>query len=121
MALSREYAAHIEDLLSPLGPVSVRSMFGGGVYLDSIMFGLIADEVLYFKADAATKSAYEAEGMGPFVYDGKGKPMAMPYWQVPDRLFDEHDELISFARLAHDVARRAKKAKPRRPNAGRRS
>lgn len=119
MAISREYATYVEELLSPLGAVSVCSMFGGsGVYLDGVMFGLIADEVLYFKADDTSKAAFADEGMEAFVYDGKGKSMTMPYWQVPERLFDEPDELISSARIALEVARKSKKAKragPRKP------
>lgn len=115
MALSREYAAFIEELLEPLGGVRVKPMFGGGgVYRHDVMFGLISAETLYLKADDTTRAAYEAEGMGPFVYEGKGKPMTMPYWQVPERLYDEPDELNEWARTAFTVAFDGKK-----PRAGR--
>jgi DNA transformation protein len=33
----------------------------------------------------------------------------MPYWQAPERLFDEPDEFADWAREAFDVAVRTKK------------
>jgi DNA transformation protein len=38
----------------------------------------------------------------------------MSYWQLPDRLYDDADELADWARAALAVARRAKVPKPRR-------
>ena len=115
MALNRDYAVMIEDMLKPLGAVSVRAMFGGGgVYLDGVMFALIADDVLFFKADEQGRKAFEEEGMAPFTYEGKGKAVTMSYWQAPDRLFDDQDEMIEFARRAIDVARGGKTRKPAR-------
>jgi DNA transformation protein len=110
----------LEELFAPLGGVSLRRMFGGiGVFKEGIMFGLVADDVLYLKADDATTPAYEAEGRGPFVYQGsKGKPAAMPYWQVPDRLLDEPDEFQEWAAAAFDVAVRT--AKPKKKKAPKR-
>ena len=37
--------------------------------------------------------------------------MPMPYWQAPDRLFDEPDEFVAWARAAFTVAERTKKPK----------
>ena len=117
MAVSGEYKAFIADLLEPLGQVHIRNMFGGaGVYQADIMFGLIADETLYLKVADLNKAAFEEEGMQPFVYrPASGKSVAMSYWQVPDRLYDEPDELLAWARIAADVARsqKAGTAKPK--------
>ncbi|MGI9286664.1 MAG: TfoX/Sxy family protein, partial [Pseudomonadales bacterium] len=45
-----EFVNFLLEQLSPIGPVRARGMFGGhGVYLEDLMFGLIADETLYFK------------------------------------------------------------------------
>lgn len=107
MTASADFIAHITDLMAGLGPVSAKRMFGGaGIYADGLMFGLVIGDVLYLKADADTKRAFEAEGLGPFVYDGKSKPIAVNYWRVPDRLYDEPDEMCAWARIALDVARR---------------
>ena len=85
MAVSNEYRTFIQDQLEGFGPVTVRAMFGGaGVFRDGIMFGLIADETLYFKIDDTTKGDFEAEGSEPFVYTKAGKATAMSYWRVPE-------------------------------------
>ena len=102
----------LEELFAPVGGVSLRRMFGGiGIFKDALMFGLVADDVLYLKADDATKAPYEAEGFGPWVYGGMKKAVAMPYWQVPERLLDEPDEFREWAMAAFAVAERAKKSK----------
>lgn len=105
------------ELLAPLGPVQVRRMFGGsGIFLDGLMFGLVADDVLYLKADAETIADFEAEGLEPFRYGrSDGRVTVMSYWQAPERLLDEADEMVIWARKAVSVARRAAaKTKPAR-------
>jgi DNA transformation protein len=105
----------IADLFRVFGPVRVRRMFGGaGIYADEVMFGLIADDALYLKADPETSRAFAAEGEGPFVYGGKGKPVTMSYWRVPTRLYDEPDELARWAKVALAVAKNAATAAARR-------
>ena len=111
------FAEHLEDLFAPLGGVKLRKMFGGiGVFRDGIMFGLVADDVLYLKADETTSPDYAAEGCGPFVYQGMGREVAMPYWRLPDRLYDDADDFRAWAEAAVAVARRtAKPKKAKRP------
>jgi len=110
MSVSTEYKAFLEELFAGFGPVTIRHMFGGGgVYHDGIMFALIADDTLYLKADETTRADFEAEGMGPFVYSGKGKPVAMSYWELPEELYDDPDVFAEWARKAFDVALRAKR------------
>jgi DNA transformation protein len=115
MAASEGFIELLKDALSGLGPVSVRRMFGGaGVYADGVMFALVADDTLYLKADGETKRAFEAEGLGPYGYDGHGKRIDLPYWRAPEHLLDDADEMAAWARTALGVARRAAAAKPRR-------
>lgn len=114
MAISPEYRDFVQELLAPLGPVSIRRMFGGGgVFYDEVMFALIADETLYLKVDDETRPAFEAAGQGPFTYQrSEGQRAMRSYYQLPDELFDEPDELRLWARRAVDVALRAHAAKP---------
>ena len=114
MTISPEYREFVAELLAPLGPVGIRSMFGGaGVYYGGVMFGLIADETLYFKVDDDNRGDFEHAGKGPFTYEGKnGRRMVMAYYEVPEELFDEAEELRRWARKAVDAALRADKAKP---------
>ena len=100
------------DALRPLGPVIAKRMFSGaGLFCDGLMFGLIFGDTFYLKADAASQAAFEAEGMAPFVYESKGRKVALGYWRAPERLFDEPDELVAWARIALEIARRKARAK----------
>ena len=98
----------LNEVLQPLGTVRSKKMFGGfGVYCDGVMFGLIADDILYLKADDINKGMFEAEGQGRFVYEGQTRPVTMSYWRIPDRLYDETDEMLDWARAALHAARAA--------------
>ncbi|MGF1454644.1 MAG: TfoX/Sxy family protein [Alphaproteobacteria bacterium] len=113
MAVSAGYKAFIEDILTPLGPVRIRSMFGGaGVYADladgPVMFALIADETLYLKVDDGNRAAFEEAGMQPFTYEGKdGKRGVMSYYRCPDDLLEEPGALKQWAMDALDAALRS--------------
>ena len=99
-------------LLSPLGPVRARALFGGyGIYLDEVMFALIAWDRLYIRVDGETKVRWAAEGGEPFVYEGKSAPVEMPYWTAPPHAEDSPDALEPWACLALQTARRLRAAK----------
>jgi DNA transformation protein len=99
----------LAELFEPLGGVSFRRMFGGlGIFRDGLMFGLVADDVLYLKTDDTTRSGFEAEGSGPFIYGAKDGPRSTSYWRAPERLFDEPDEFRDWAMTAFSVAERKK-------------
>lgn len=103
------------ELFEPVGGVSFRRMFGGvGIFRHGLMFALVADDTLYLKADDDTSIAFKAEGSGPFVYDGKDRPVAMQYWRLPERLYDEPDEFRQWALNAFAVAERAREKNPKR-------
>jgi len=106
---------HIIELFAGFGPVTVRRLFGGlGIYADATMFGLASRGVIYLKADDATAAAFEREGCRPFTYAAKGgKRTVMSYWQLPDRLYDDPDELAAWARTALAAAQRAKEPRTR--------
>ncbi|WP_341703798.1 TfoX/Sxy family protein [Ferrovibrio sp.] len=113
MAASPEFIEFAQELFAPLGGVSTRRMFGGaGIYCRGLMFGLIHDDTIYLKADAETAKAFEARGCGPFIYDGKGKPVQMSYWQMPAELIDDPDGAVTWAKTALGVARTARAAAP---------
>lgn len=108
MATSPEYLEYVLDQLRDIDGLSARAMFGGsGLYCDGRMFALIADDVLYLKADAKNQSVFSAEGAAPFVYQGKSKPVTMSYFSVPEERLEDPDLLQEWARLAIDAAMRA--------------
>jgi DNA transformation protein len=110
--------ARVTRLLMPLGPVRARAMFGGcGIFLDDLMFALIAWDRLYFKVDRETKPRFAEAGGEPFVYQGKHKPVEMSYWTLPEERLADPLALIEWAELALAAARRARKKPARRRKA----
>ena len=86
-------AEAIRELFAVFGPVTVRRMFGGaGIYADGTMFALVADGVIYLKADEQNVPAFEREQLEPFTYATKdGRRGVMSYRRMPDRLYDDPD------------------------------
>lgn len=106
MSVSAEFIAFLKESLAQLGPIQSRHMFGGaGLYYDGVMFALIADDAVYLKADQDSCKAFEAEGLKPFTYHGKAKAVTMSYWRAPERVFDDPDEFVEWARVAVGVAK----------------
>jgi DNA transformation protein len=116
MTASDGYIDFLKDQLGGLGVVSVRRMFGGaGVYCGRVMFALVADDTLYLKADETSRGDFEAERLEPFTYQTKdGRNTVMSYWRAPERLFDEPDEMLAWARKALAAAQRGSRPKRRR-------
>ena len=115
MSASDSFLDMLRELLAPLGHIAIKRMFSGAsIYCDGLIFALVEDDVLYLKAGAKTQSRFEAEGLGPFTYEGKTRPVSMSYWRVPERLYDEPGEMLEWAREAISVARavQSKKATP---------
>lgn len=111
---NNNYIDYVLDLLSPLGNIKSRKMFGGyGIYKDGIIFGLVAEDILYFKVDDYNRLDYESHDSKPFTYEGKsGKPVAMSYWNVPVDVLEDHNMLEQWVGKAVAAALRNKKAKP---------
>ena len=105
MALDTDY---IGDLFAAFGKVAVRRMFGGlGIFADSLMIALVADDVIYLKADDHLTEEFEREGLAPFSYSTKnGRHTIMSYRRMPERLYDDPDELARWAHRSLEAARR---------------
>lgn len=113
------FHAFLLDQLSGLPGVTLRRMFGGaGLYRDGVMFGLVAD-TLYLKVDDRNRADFTAAGMGPFVYEAKGKPMSMGYFQVPPEVLEDAERLVPWAEKALAVALAARAQAPVRKPAAR--
>ncbi len=84
-------------------------MFGGwGLYLDDVMFGLIAAERLYLKVDRETEARFAAAGSAPFTYHRGAKRIAMSYREAPAGTLRDPDALLPWARLSLEAAARAR-------------
>ncbi len=106
-AKANEFVNHVLDLPEALGPVSARPMFGGyGIYLDRVMFALVANDTLYLKVDEESRGEFEAAGLEPFRYTKKGKTYQMSYHAAPEDGLEDAALLRDWARKAVDAAMR---------------
>jgi DNA transformation protein len=105
----------VAELFAPMGPVSIRRMFGGaGVFRDGLMFALLGDDTVYLKTDAKLRADLEAEGSAPFIWTkpSTGEAIDMGYVSLPSSAMDDPDEASSWARRALAVAKAKAAAKP---------
>lgn len=59
MTWSKEFRDFVFDQLVTLGDVRARAMFGGvGIYSETVMFGLVADDQLYFRVDELSRARF---------------------------------------------------------------
>jgi DNA transformation protein and related proteins len=108
MVASDGFAEFLRDQLAPVGRVTMRRMFGKtGVFCDGVMLAMVRDNTLYFRVDDENRAAFkEAESFPPLNYHKKGSSIDLSFWRAPERLFDEPDELVTWARAALAAARR---------------
>jgi len=121
VAASKEFLSFLIDLLAPLGHVTSRRMFSGaGIYCDGVIFALVLrGDTLYFKVDDGNRARYRAEGLEPFRYEARGRTVEVgAYWHVPERLFDDPDEMLEWARAALAAGQRAAGKKKKRSRRG---
>ncbi len=114
MSTNTEYLDYILGQLNSLGNVTYKRMFGGiGLYRAGIFFALIDDDLLYFKVDETNRDDYTAAEMEPFRPFGDQGP-TMQYYEVPEFVLTDTEELRGWALKAIDVALQAKKKKKKR-------
>ncbi|HKH02902.1 MAG TPA: TfoX/Sxy family protein [Bradyrhizobium sp.] len=108
MVASDSFSEFLGEQLASLGRITTRRMFGKtGVFCDGFMLGMVRDNTLYFRVDDVNRAAFkEAESFPPLNYEKKGGTIDLSFWRAPERLFDEPDELVAWARAALAAARR---------------
>lgn len=121
MVASAAFADFLREQLAPLGRLIMRRMFGKtGVFCDGVMVGMVAENTLYFRVDDQNRAIFkEAEVFPPLNYAKKGATIDLSFWRVPERLFDEPDELIGWAQAALAAARRVASKRGRSSQGGR--
>src|SRR5439155_23074513 len=102
MVASESFTEFLREQLAPLGLLSMRRMFGKtGVFCDGVMLGMVRDNTLYFRVDEDNRAFFkEAEAFPPLNYEKQGGSIDLAFWRAPERLFDEPDELVAWAREA---------------------
>ena len=104
-----EFVDHLGEVFEQFGEIKTRKMFGGhGIYHDGVMFALVADDILYLKADDSIAPYFESEGLPQFEYDKGDKIVKMSYYRAPDDIYDEPAQALLWARRSFEVAFRTK-------------
>jgi DNA transformation protein len=104
------FVDYIIDLLSGFRNISARRMFGGyGLYSDKVIFALIIDDELYFKADNDLALEYSKAGSYPFTYQKNDKIVALSYWYVPAEIIENEDSLKDWFDKSLKVSIKSKK------------
>jgi DNA transformation protein len=117
-----------DDLFAAFGPIRLRRFFGGeGIVADDVMIGMVFDDIIYFHTNAQTRAAFVAEGCKPFMFlkRSRNEMIATHWYALPERLYDDPEELAAWARIALDAMRdspteqkkrkQAVKAGPKKP------
>lgn len=108
---NNEFVEYIRDLLEPFEISGIRPMFGGfGIYKNGIMFALIIDNELYFKADTSAAEFFQNFGSEPFVYESRGKQVKLSYWRVLPEILDDEETLNEWLNMAYSAALSAKQS-----------
>jgi DNA transformation protein len=117
--MDRDY---LIDLFSEFGPVVLRRMFSGyGIVADGVNFAMALRAGIIFRVDEVTIPRYEAEGAKPFQYETRNKTVVVKsYRHLPERLYDDPEELAAWAREALEAAKRAAAKKPLKRTSGKR-
>lgn len=114
-AEEKVFTSYVVDLMQSIGPVRCKAMFGGyGIFLDGVMFALIADSVLYLKADKDLETDFTEKGLEQFTYSKKGKLFQMSYFQAPEETLENDREMNLWASKAYGAAKRAAKRKQKK-------
>src|SRR4051812_41834307 len=108
MVASDSFAEFLQEQLAVLGRITMRRMFGKtGVFCDGFMLGMVTNNTLYLRVDDDNRPTFkEAECFPPLNYEKNGAIIDLSFWRAPERLFDEPNELVTWARLALAAARR---------------
>jgi DNA transformation protein len=120
MGASESFAEFLREQFAPIGRITLRRMFGKTcVFCDGVMLAMVTENTLYFRVDDHNREMFkEVQSFPPLNYAKKGSTIDLSFWRVPERLFDEPEELIAWARAAlaaaHRVAAKRQPAAPRR-------
>ncbi|WP_294034133.1 TfoX/Sxy family protein [uncultured Moraxella sp.] len=89
-----ELAEYLIDVLSPLGKLSTRRMFGETcLFVNGQMFAIISAD-----GDIFVKTHHLTDGDIPFTYQRQGRTITMRYTKIDNDLLDDTDMLIDVIR-----------------------
>ncbi|MGB6176003.1 MAG: TfoX/Sxy family protein, partial [Methylocella sp.] len=107
-----EFVGYLHEVFELFGPIRARKMFSGyGIYRNGLMFGLVAGDTLYLKADGENARHFEKEGLGRFEYRNGERVVKMSYHRAPAGIMEDRDEAAMWARRSYEAALRSQMSK----------
>lgn len=101
MTADETLPGRVLDLLSGMGVLRQRKMFGGiYIYCDDLFIATIHDDVLYFKANSSTAADFITRGLQIFSYPKEGEIVTLQYYQAPPEVFTSHATMKLWATKA---------------------
>ena len=110
-----DYVEYLKEVFSEFGSIQPRKMFGGyGIFYKGLMLGLVADDVLYLKADETISRYFTDRELEQFSYEKNGKAFKMSYYMAPEDIFDDPEEAKVWAERSYAAAVRSSKPKKKK-------
>ena len=117
MKKDTDLSDHVLDLLTPLGGITRRYMFGGwGFYKDGLFFALIADGRFYLKTGPCNVQEFRDAGLAEWIYKTEKGNMSMNYHQAPEAALENPAMMSLWAKKGLAAAKEA--AAKKKPKAG---
>ena len=109
MAASPQYIAFISEQLARVGRVTTRRMFGCiGFYVDGVFCAIVnRDNECFLRTGPDNIADYIAADATQFM-------ASMPYYQVPEQVLEEGDDMAEWTSKARAAAVAAQAKKPRK-------
>lgn len=110
---SAEYTDFVLEHLEPIGPIHTGRFFGGvGISNGFVQFAMMMGNCLYFVVDEDSRKKYEQAKMQPFSYmTKKGRVQVRRYFEVPEEVLTDSEQLRLWANESMQVAEKTKKPK----------
>ncbi|MFA5954629.1 MAG: HAD-IA family hydrolase [Patescibacteria group bacterium] len=107
-----DYLLH--DVMAAVPGITARPLFGAlALYKDGIVFGIVRDERVYFKADSFTDFYFTEKDCEQFSYKSGGRVVHLPYWELPEDVLEDKDELHFWIERSASVAEQGAKRQAR--------
>lgn len=92
-------ATALSAKLDSISGITTKKMFGGhGIFHDGRMFGMVDSKAnIFFKTNEITRADFEALSAE--------KHSKMPYYNLPDAIMQDHDNLLIWAQKAINASK----------------
>ncbi|MFW9854258.1 MAG: TfoX/Sxy family protein [Candidatus Thorarchaeota archaeon] len=109
--MAKEYLDYIiNDVFKDFEGITYKAMFGGyGIYKNQVIFAIIVDGELFFKVGSKNRADFKLYDTHPFIYERKGKKIAMSYWTLPEEIMNDKETLQVWIDRAVEVSLESKK------------